>query len=87
MKSRGLLQLRMIVSAVVGVFFLLKSLDTNFLRPNIASRTVPVHVFLALFGTALLVQALVQGRQLRRVKFTLTDTFLVGSRGTRGLGW
>jgi len=65
MEDRGLLKFRMIVSIVLGAGALLASFNPDFLRPSIESRTIAVHVFLALFGAACLVQSYVLGKQLR----------------------
>jgi hypothetical protein len=65
MKSPGLLKFRIVLSAICGVFFILQSLNPNFLRPAIESRTIYVHVFLALFGAAFLLQAYFLTKQLK----------------------
>jgi uncharacterized membrane protein len=65
MKSGRLLKHRVIASVIGGVFFLVESLNPEFLRPAVQSRTILVHVFLVLFGAAMLVQAYILYKQLK----------------------
>jgi hypothetical protein len=64
MKSHGYQKIRIIVSIVTGFFLLGESLNPDFLRSTIESRTIFGHVFIALFGAACLVQAYVLWRKL-----------------------
>jgi hypothetical protein len=65
MKNRWLLQLRLTLSTAAAVFFLAESLNTDFLRAASGSRTIFVHVCIAIFGAAWAVQSFVLIRQLR----------------------
>jgi hypothetical protein len=60
------LQLRLAFSIVAAVFFLFQSLNADFLRSPIASRNIFLHVCIAIFGAAWLVQSLALIRQLSR---------------------
>jgi hypothetical protein len=64
MKSHGYQKIRIIVSMVAGFFLLVESLNPDFLRSTIESRTIFGHVFIAVFGAAFLVQAYVLWRHL-----------------------
>jgi hypothetical protein len=64
MKNAGLTKFRLVVSVVGGLCFLAESLNWRFLRTNVASTDIFVHVFLALFGCAFFAQAYVLGRQI-----------------------
>jgi hypothetical protein len=63
---RLLLQLRLTFSTAAAVFFLAESLNTSFPRPTAQSHTLFVHISIAIFGTAWLVQSLVLIGRLRR---------------------
>lgn len=65
-KSRWLLQLRLTFSTAAAVFFLAESLNSDFLRPADPSQTVFVHICVAIFGVAWLVQTFALIRQLYR---------------------
>lgn len=52
----------------MGVFFLVESFNPNFWRANIATWNPIVHVFIAMFGVACIIQAVVIHRQLRSQK-------------------
>jgi hypothetical protein len=65
-RNRRLLQLKLAFSTAAAVFFLAQSLNPDFLRLASASETVFVHVCIAIFGVAWLVQSLVLIRQLHR---------------------
>jgi hypothetical protein len=65
-RNRRLLQLRLTFSTAAAVFFLFQSLNANFLRTPVASQNVFLHVCIAIFGVAWLVQSLVLVRQLYR---------------------
>lgn len=60
--------LRLIVAYAMGVFFLVESFNPNFWRANIATWNPIVHVFIAMFGVACIIQAVVIHRQLRSQK-------------------
>lgn len=64
-RSRRLLQWRLTFSTAAGVFFLAESLNREFLRPAIASRTSFVHICIAIFGVVWLVQSFALIRQLQ----------------------
>jgi len=63
---RLLLQLKLAFSTAAAVFFLAQSLNSDFLRLAAESETVFVHVCIAIFGAAWLVQSLALIRQLYR---------------------
>jgi hypothetical protein len=65
-QSRWLLQVRLTVSTAAAVFFLAESLNSNFLRSRDPSQTLFIHICIAIFGAAWLVQTLVLVRQLYR---------------------
>jgi hypothetical protein len=65
-RNRRLLQLKLAFSTAAAVFFLAQSLNSDFLRLASESQTVFVHVCIAIFGVAWLVQSLVLIRQLHR---------------------
>lgn len=65
-KSRWLLQLRLTFSTAAAVFFLAESLNSDFLRPADPSQTIFVHICVAIFGVAWLVQSFALIRQLYR---------------------
>jgi hypothetical protein len=65
-RSRLLLQLRLAFSTAAAVFFLFQSLNSDFLRTPVASENVFLHVCIAIFGAAWLVQVFVLVRQLYR---------------------
>ncbi len=65
-RNRRLLQLRLTFSTAAAVFFLFQSLNSDFLRTPVASRNIFLHVCIAIFGAAWLVQSLVLVRQLYR---------------------
>lgn len=65
-KSCWLLQLRLTFSTAAAVFFLAESMNADFLRPADASQMVFLHVCIAIFGIAWLVQTFVLTRQLYR---------------------
>lgn len=65
-KSRWLLQLRLTFSTAAAVFFLAESLNSDFLRPADPSQTIFVHICVAIFGVAWLVQTFALIRQLYR---------------------
>jgi ABC-type uncharacterized transport system permease subunit len=65
MKNRRLLQFRLTFSTAAAVFFLEQSLNAEFLRPTVQSQTLFVHISLAIFGVALLVQSFVLIKQLQ----------------------
>jgi hypothetical protein len=52
----------------MGVFFLAGSFNPNFWRANIASWNPIVHVVIAMFGLAWLIQAVALHRQFRNQK-------------------
>lgn len=64
MKSVGLTKIRAFLSVAGGGFFLVQSLNPQFLRTNLESTDIFVHVFLALFGAAFFAQAYVLGKQI-----------------------
>lgn len=65
MTSHQLLRIRIIVFAVAGLIFLVQALNPGILHSANGSRTLVIHLFLALFGGALLAQAYVLGTELR----------------------
>jgi hypothetical protein len=65
-RNRRLLQLRLAFSTAAAVFFLFQSLNADFLRTAVQSRNVFLHVCIAIFGAAWLVQSFVLVRQLYR---------------------
>lgn len=65
-RNRLLLQLKLAFSTAAAVFFLLQSLNLDFLRTASPSHNVFVHVCIAIFGAAWLVQSFVLVRQLYR---------------------
>jgi len=64
-RRRRLLQFRLTFSAAAGVFFLAESLNPSFLEPAVPSHSVLIHICIAIFGAAWLVQSLVLIRQLQ----------------------
>ena len=64
-RHRRLLQFRLIFATAVGTFFLAESLNPNFLRPKDPSDIAFVHVCIAIFGAAWLLQSFVLIRQLQ----------------------
>ncbi len=65
-KGRWLLQLRLTFSTAAAVFFLAESLNSDFLRPADPSQTIFIHICVAIFGVAWLVQTFALVRQLYR---------------------
>jgi hypothetical protein len=65
-RNRRLLQFKLAFSTAAAVFFLAQSLNSDFLRLAAESETVFVHVCIAIFGVAWLVQSLVLIRLLHR---------------------
>jgi ABC-type uncharacterized transport system permease subunit len=66
MKSCRLLKFRIVVSFAMGVFLLIESTNSSFLRPVDESRAVFVHIFVALLGAAFLAQAALLGGKVTR---------------------
>jgi hypothetical protein len=66
MKRPRLLKFRIVVSVAIGVFLLIESTNSSFLRPAEESRAVFVHIFVALLGAAFLAQAAVLGEKAVR---------------------
>jgi ABC-type uncharacterized transport system permease subunit len=66
MKSRRLLKFRIVLSFAIGVFLLIESTNSSFLRPVEESRGVFVHFFVALLGAAFLAQAALLGGKVTR---------------------
>jgi hypothetical protein len=66
MRNRRLLQLRLTFSTAAAIFFLFQSLNAEFLRSAVHSRNIVVHVSIAIFGAAWLVQSFALIRQLYR---------------------
>lgn len=65
-RNRRLLQLRLAFSMAAAIFFLFQSLNAEFLHTAVHSRNVLVHVSIAIFGVAWLVQSFVLIKQLYR---------------------
>ena len=66
LRNRRLLQLRLAFSTAAAVFFLFQSLNTDFLRSSVKSTNIFLHLCIAIFGAAWLVQSLALIRQLYR---------------------
>ncbi len=65
-RNRRLLQLRLAFSTAAAVFFLFQSLNPAFLRSPVESTNIFLHVCIAIFGVAWLVQSFALIRQLYR---------------------
>jgi ABC-type uncharacterized transport system permease subunit len=72
-RNRLLLQLKLAFSTAAAVFFLFQSLNADFLRTASPSRNIFLHICIAIFGAAWLVQSFVLIRLLYRQEQDLKD--------------
>jgi hypothetical protein len=66
MKRPRLLKFRIVISVAVGVFLLIESTNSSFLKPAEESHAIFVHIFVALLGAAFLAQAAILGGKVTR---------------------